>query len=167
MPLIEEISSSEESQCVRASVKLGRPAQARELEKLEVASDDLFSLQVVKKEIPEDFDDGFISDNSEKTDNSGIFNVKVKPSSPVLQKKMIVELGDGCQLTNDFGSTSSLSQDRCSESESGSLISLSCDTSENQDSDSSNEETCSNCSSLMVTEVTEVCKVADEAIGEY
>jgi hypothetical protein len=166
MPLIEEISSSDEQQCIPASVKLGVPAQVRELEKLEVSSDDLFNLEVVKKETSEDYDDGFISDNSEKTDHSGIFHIKIKPSSPVLQKKMIVELDDSHQLPVGLGSTNSLNQDHCSESESGSFISLSCDTSENQDSDSSNEETCSNCSSLMATEVTDVCKSADETQGK-
>jgi len=164
MPLIEVISSSDSSE---PAVTCQKPllTNTKEFEKLDVSSIEGMSLHVLKKESRDDFDDGFMSDNSEKTSSgcqSGIFSSKGSSSSPPLSKKIIVEMDDVAQQ-RDYDMLSSSSSGLRSGSESGSMLSLSCETSETHDSDSSGEETCSN-SSLVVTEQRDVVDDFQETV---
>ena len=169
MPLIEEISSSSNSElpaCQLNELLLAK----KSANKLDVSCGDRVNLSIIKQQDlsnrNEECDDGFMSDNSERSRSgceSGIFSNRAVTSSlsssPVFSKKMIVEIDDNVQGMNESPDGDPIMEETTNESNSelGSSISLSCDgTSEGNDLDTSNVDTCSSSSSSSLTDETEV-----------
>jgi hypothetical protein len=155
MPLIVEIDCNADNKEVSCEIL----EKSHEKNVLEISSKVELDLQFLKKEPTEDpnYDDGFMSDNSDRTScsrDSSIFGSARKlTSSPVLPKKIIVELESDVQDTaSEATSETVCTVDGGIDSDSISLSSVSCDiTSENPESDSSscNTSRTSSCPNLV------------------